>query len=69
MKATLTFSLPEEQESYTESVDGHKWKWSIGRLANWLRYEIKYGKHRNTKQLEEIRSKIFEILQEENLEL
>ena len=73
MKATLEFTLPEEQVEFDCAVDGVKWMSAMWDLDQYLRKKIKYeseGMSEDTfKAFEECREKLHEILNEEELKL
>lgn len=60
-KATLTFSLPEEQEEFKLAQNGSLYSVAIYDLDNWLRGLIKYQDIEDIK-VEEVRGKLQEIL-------
>lgn len=43
MKATLRFTLPEEQAEFNDAVNGGKWKLVLQELDDDLRTSIKYN--------------------------
>jgi hypothetical protein len=73
MKATLEFTLPEEQVEFDCAVDGVKWMSAMWDLDQYLRKKIKYeseGMSEDTfKTIEECREKLHQILNEEGLKL
>jgi hypothetical protein len=68
MKAILEFSLPEEQDEFQTAVDAGKWKAVMWDLDNWLRQYTKYGDPKDV-DAQNCRDKIYELLNERNLEL
>lgn len=66
MKATLTFSLPEDQEDFEYAQKGALYSFVLDDLDDWLRSKYKYENQTNIK-IEEVRSKIVELLTERNL--
>jgi hypothetical protein len=71
MKATLTFSLPEEQHEYSNAVEGSKMRSVLWELDQWLRAKIKYeelsdGQYDAFKQT---RDELRKLLEEENVDL
>jgi hypothetical protein len=71
MKATLTFSLPEEQHEYCNAVEGSKMRSVLWELDQWLRAKLKYedlsdGQYDAFKQT---RDELRKLLQEENVDL
>jgi hypothetical protein len=73
---SLTFSLPEERESFELAYYGHKYKFAIDDLKNYIRSNLKYGfsneikalmsQHKKRDELvdailEHIREKLYEI--------
>ena len=67
MKAILEFTLPEETNEHQTALEGGKWRAALEELDNWLRGIDKYGGEVPTAQ--GVRTKIYEILQEDNLSL
>jgi hypothetical protein len=68
MKATLEFSLPEEDETYQiylKALDMHSALWDY---QNWLRSICKYGDP-GEHDAEKCREKLFEVLKEHNVDL
>lgn len=65
MKAVLIFNLPEEQSEHDTAVNGWKYKSVIWDMDNFLRNEIKH----NNKDYEEVRNKLHELLNENNVTL
>jgi hypothetical protein len=73
MKATLEFTLPEEQVEFDCAVDGVKWMSAMWDLDQWLRNQLKYEAEQLSKDklnaIKEFRIKLHEILTEEGLKL
>ena len=42
MKATLEFTLPEDQDDFDASLDGVKWRIVAWELDTYMRNELKY---------------------------
>ena len=42
-KATLSFTLPEEQEEFNTAKNGANYAAAIAEMDNWLRSQIKYN--------------------------
>jgi len=71
MITTLQFNCPEEQIELQTAIDAGKWKSVATELDEQLRQWVKYGhqfKH-PTEALENTRMRLFDLLQENNLEL
>lgn len=45
MRVTLSFHLPQEEDSYKLAIDGQRYFSSLYDLDNWLRGLIKYDEH------------------------
>jgi hypothetical protein len=73
MKATLEFTLPEEQVEFDCAVDGVKWMSAMWELDQYLRNQLKYEAEQLSKDklnaIKEFRIKLHEILNEEGLKL
>ena len=71
MTATLTFSLPEEQEEFQCAVDGTEWKSAMDDMSNWLRSKLKYEEltPEQGAAYEEARKHLSTILEERGLSL
>lgn len=73
MKATLEFTLPEEQVEFDCAVDGVKWMSAMWDLDQYLRNQLKYEAEQLPKDklnaIKEFRIKLHEILTEEGLKL
>jgi hypothetical protein len=73
MKATLEFTLPEEQVEFDCAVDGVKWMSAMWDLDQYLRKKIKYESEEMSedtfKAFEECHEKLHQILNEEELKL
>jgi hypothetical protein len=71
MKATITFSLPEEDHEYRNAVDGAKMRSILWDIDQWLRAKLKYedltdGEYDAFKQT---REELRKLLIEENIDL
>lgn len=66
MKATLSFSLPEEREEHELALKGPKLQYAIDELRQWFRWQIDKSDRpeSETKILEEARTKLFECLED-----
>ncbi len=72
MKATITYTLPEETEAFVDAQNGVKYKIILESVARELRNKIKYSDGLAQEQqqcYEEIRDLVFALLEEENLHL
>jgi hypothetical protein len=72
MKAILKFNLPEEQEEFDIANKGWKFRSVLLEYDNYLRDKIKYDEQLTDEQYkiyEEVRTKLWEILNEDNLTL
>lgn len=69
MIATLQFTLPDEQESFTEAIDGTRWHGAMLDVLEELRRRVKYEElpEHEVKTLESVRSMIYEVLDERGL--
>jgi hypothetical protein len=71
MKATLTFSLPEEEYEYSNAVEGTKMRSVLWDLDQWLRAKLKYEELTDGKYdaFKETRDHLRSLLVEENIDL
>lgn len=73
MQATLTFTLPEDQEQFELATNAVKWMNFAHEFSEYLRTEYKYNEDKYTdeqyKLLEKVREKFYEMLNEEGLSL
>lgn len=67
MTGILKFNLPEESSEFDDAVNGWKWRCAMRELDEWIRGEEKHGK--GIKDGYQVREKMREILQENNLDL
>jgi hypothetical protein len=69
--ATLTFTLPEEQEEFQCAVDGSEWKSAMDDISNWLRAKLKYEEltPEQDAAYEAARNQLHTIIQERGLSL
>jgi hypothetical protein len=68
MKAQFEFSLPEDQEAYeihSQALAMHAALWDF---QNWLRSICKYGDPKSY-DVEQVREKFFDILQENDVSI
>lgn len=65
MTATLTFNIPEDNESFRVYTDAFKWCAVVRDMDDYLRNGIKHGTLTNVEQVtyEEIRSKLHELME------
>lgn len=71
MKATLEFSLPDDDEALTDARQGSDWKRAVDDLFIYLRNQIKHGDHtaEEYNTFERVRSKLIEVLDERGLSI
>ena len=73
MKAILEFDLTEEREQFELAVNGHKFSMVAFHLDQHLRGLIKYAPDTQSedthKALQETRDKLYQLLNEYNLEI
>lgn len=70
IRATLQFELPEDEELFQSAVDGFEYKMAIRELDDFIRNKLKYDDSLTTVRVgvyQEIRDKIYEILDDNNL--
>jgi hypothetical protein len=69
--ATLTFSLPEEQQEFDYAVKGSDWHIVVEDMSNWLRSKLKHEEltPEQDAAYEEARKHLFTILEERGLQL
>jgi hypothetical protein len=61
MIGSLRFKLPEEEIEFTTALNGGKYLAVLSELDNWLRSQYKYA---GSELHGEVRSKLYEILEE-----
>ena len=73
MKATLEFSLPEEQEQFEDASNGWKWSHAMWQLDQFLRAKVKYASddasEESSDAYQDARDELHRILNESNLEM
>ena len=73
MKATLEFSLPEEQEQFEDASNGWKWSHAMWQLDQFLRAKVKYASDDASEEsidaYQDARDELHRILNESNLEM
>lgn len=73
MKATLEFTLPDDQIEFDVTVRALDWMLFASHMEDYLRNEWKYNEDKYTEEqykvLEQIRERFYEILREDNLTL
>jgi hypothetical protein len=71
MKATITFSLPEEQHEYSNAVEGSKMRSVLWELDQWLRAKLKYEELTDGQYdaFKETREHLRKLLREENVDI
>jgi hypothetical protein len=69
--ATLTFTLPEEQEEFYHAAKGAEWRIVVEDMDGWLRSKLKYEEltPEQDAAYEEARKHLFSILEERGLQL
>ena len=66
MKATLEFNLPEDQERFDFANNGFNYYMALSEMDQWLRSEYKYN---GKEAMFEVRQKLNEIINENNVKL
>ena len=66
MKAILEFNLPEDRDEYKAASNAMNFYLTCLDLDKWLRGEIKY---KNRNELQEVRDKLYEIMEYRNINL
>ena len=71
MKATLTFTLPEEEHEYNNAVEGAKMRSILWDVDQWLRSKMKYEELSDGQfdAFKETRDHLRRLLIEENIDL
>lgn len=71
MKATLTFTLPEEEHEYTNAVEGAKMRSILWDVDQWLRSKLKYEELSDGQYdaFKETRDHLRRLLIQENIDL
>lgn len=71
MTATLTFTLPEEQEEFACAAKGTEWRIVVENMDNYLRGRLKHEDlpEDADKALDEARQKLHELVSERGLSL
>jgi hypothetical protein len=71
MTATLTFTLPEEQEEFYLAAKGADWRCALEDLDGYLRGQLKHEELTpdEAKALDKARQKLHEFLSERGLSL
>ncbi len=71
MNATLSFNLPEDQESFELAINAGKWYDILWELDNELRNHIKYNptdlSNKTLDVYDEVRERIYKLMAENNL--
>lgn len=67
-KASLTYTLPEEEMEHRTALDGYRWKGVVYDLDNWLRGICKHGEAEKT-DARAVREWLQAALAEEELNL
>lgn len=73
MKATLEFTLPEEQEQFEDASNGWKWSHAMWQLDQFLRAKVKYASDDASEEsidaYQNAREELHRILSDDNLEM
>ncbi len=67
MKATLEFTLPEEESEFLSATHGADWQGVAWDLEQWLREGDKY-KEAEEVPWREVRARLYDIMQERGVE-
>jgi hypothetical protein len=66
MKATLEFTLPEDQDDFNYATNGFNYYHALWEMDQWLRSEYKYN---DKEEMYEVREKLREIITDNNVKL
>lgn len=66
MKAVLEFNLPEDQEQFDFANNGYNYYMALIEMDQWLRSEYKYN---GNEPMFEVRQKLNEIINENNVKI
>ena len=66
MKATLEFNLPEDKEDFDYANNGFNYFMVLTEFDQWLRSEYKYNEK---EEMYEVRQKLNEIINENNVKI
>lgn len=69
MKATLEFNLPEDDEDLRVAQDGWKWRLALCDLDEELRGMVKYAEREDWDNAEQIRGRLWRIVDDRGLSL
>ena len=71
MKATITFTLPEEEHEYRNAVEGAKMRSILWEIDQWLRAKLKYEELTDGQYdaYKATRDELLKLLIEENVDL
>jgi hypothetical protein len=69
MKATLSFTLPEESEEHRLAMDGHRWHAMVSELDRRLRHTAKYQEGAESERASWARQLLHDALAEHDLTL
>ena len=69
-KASLVFSLPEEETEFREAQEGPAWKYLVMDFLNHIRNEMKHGQISSERAavLEELRELIWHSIEDRKLQ-
>ena len=72
MQGVLKFDLPADEDAFRVAQDGWKYRALVYELDQWLRNIVKHGTDllpgESAVPYERVRNKLWELLQEDNLE-
>jgi hypothetical protein len=69
LKATLTFTLPEETDEHRAALEGWRWRSLVQRLDEALRQTAKHGAQKDADRAAWARALLRDAVSEEGLEL
>ena len=73
MKVILEFNLPDDQSDFESAVNGYKWQLAVWDMNQYLRSVTKYAPDETSAEvveaLDKARDKLFNILNDYNLEI
>ena len=71
MQGVLRFKLPEEEAEFRTTLDAGAWKNIAWEMESWLRQETKHAPEHTPRieALQEVRNKLHEFLNDDNLNL
>lgn len=69
MKASLTFTLPEEAEEHRTALDGHRWRTVVEEIDRALRSTVKHGEEPYASHATWARDLLYQVLDENEVTL